>query len=125
MPITTRMTMVAPASTGLGVIVADCTTGTEVSSVTVLVTLLLLPAASVAVTTMVLEPLAKVTALVKLPLPPTLTAPWSTPLSRTVTVTGLDVASLVTPLTFSAEAAVISPSVGAVSYTHLTLPTKA
>lgn len=112
MPITTLIIIVAPVSTGLGVMDADCTTGTEVSSVTVLVTLLLLPAASVAVTTMVLEPLAKVTALVKLPLPPTLSAPWSTLLSRTVTVTGLDVASLVTPLTFSAAAVVISPIVG-------------
>ena len=69
------MTIVLPASTGFGVIVADLITGTEVSSVTVRVTVDTLPAASVAVTTMVFDPSVRVTALVNAPPVPTVTAP--------------------------------------------------
>lgn len=55
--------------------VADLMTGTEVSSVTVRETVVFWPAASLAVTTMVLLPSRSVTDLVKLPLEATVTAP--------------------------------------------------
>ena len=73
--ISTAMTIVAPASTGLGVMVADLMTGTEVSSVTLRVTVEALPAASVAVMTMVFAPSASVTALLNAPPAPTATPP--------------------------------------------------
>ena len=63
--------MVAPASTGLGVMVALFTTGVEVSRVTVRVTEDALPAASVAVMTMVFVPFASVRVFVKEPSVPT------------------------------------------------------
>lgn len=69
------MTIVAPASTGLGVMVADLMTGTEVSSVTVRVTVETFQAASVAVMTMVFAPSASVTALLNAPPAPTVTSP--------------------------------------------------
>lgn len=72
---TTEMTMVAPASTGFGVMVADWITGTEVSSVTWMVTEVDLPAWSVDVTTMVLAPSVSVMALENAPPEPTVTAP--------------------------------------------------
>ena len=50
-------------------------TGTEVSSVTLRVTVETLPAASVAVTTMVFAPSASVTALLNAPPAPTVTPP--------------------------------------------------
>lgn len=84
----TEITIVAPASTGLGVMVAAVIWGTEVSRVTVRVTEEVLPAASVAVTLMTLEPLARVTDLDHAPPVPTVTAPWSTPLSSILMVTG-------------------------------------
>ena len=64
---TTLTIIVAPASTGFGVIDALWMAGTLVSRVTVLVTLLVFPAASVAVTIIVLLPSANVTDLEKLP----------------------------------------------------------
>ena len=67
--------MEAPASTGLGVMVALLTTGLEVSKVTVRVTEEDLPAASVAVMTMVFVPLASVSVFVKDPSVPTVTEP--------------------------------------------------
>ena len=90
-------------------------TGTLVSSLTVRVTLEIFPAASVAVTTMVLLPSASVMDLAKAPSALTVTAPWSAPLSLTVTVTGEDVASLVVPLTVSAALLVTRLSVGSVT----------
>ena len=69
------MTIVAPASTGLGVMVADLMTGTEVSSVTLRVTVETLPAASVAVMTMVFAPSYSVTVLLNAPPAPTVTPP--------------------------------------------------
>ena len=69
------ITTVAPASTGFGVIAADVITGTEVSSVTFLVTELDSPEESVAVTTMVFSPAASVTVLLNEPLDSTVTVP--------------------------------------------------
>ena len=69
------MIIVAPASAGFGVMVADLICGTDVSSITVRVTVDCLPAASVAVTLMVLLPSASVTCLLHAPPVPTVTAP--------------------------------------------------
>ena len=77
-------------------------TGAEVSSLTVLVTVVVLPAESVATIVIVLLPSVRVSALEKLPSDPTVTLSAEPLLSLTVTLTGLDVASLVVPLTVHA-----------------------
>ena len=69
------MVTVAPASAGLGVIPAETICGTEVTSVTFRVTVDTLPAASVAVTTMVFAPSASVTVLENAPFACTVTGP--------------------------------------------------
>ena len=53
----------APVSAGLGVMLADWMTGVDVSSVTLRVMVLVLPAASVAVMTIVFAPSVSVTDL--------------------------------------------------------------
>ena len=110
------MTIVAPLSTGLGVITALFITGTELSRVMVLLTEEVFPAASVAVTTRVLLPSARVIALLKLPFVATVTEPWAVPLSVMVIVTGLEVLSLVVPVTVTLALLVIEAFVGAVIF---------
>jgi hypothetical protein len=103
---------VFPASTGFGVIVTDLMVGAVVSSVTVLVTVVDLPALSVATMVIVFEPVASVSALLKEPSEPTVTLAAVPLFSLTVTVTGLDVTSLVVPFTVSEELFVTRPFVG-------------
>ena len=74
-----------------------------------------MPAASVAVTLMVLAPLARVMPLDHAPPVPTVTAPWSLPLSSILMVTGELVASLVVPATVRVWLLVMRPSVGLVT----------
>jgi hypothetical protein len=93
------MTKVLPASTGLGVMVTALITGAVVSSVTVLVTVVDLPAESVATTVIVLLPVAKVSALLNEPSAPTVTDSAVPEFNLIVTVTGLEVASFVVPFT--------------------------
>ena len=100
---------VLPQSTGFGVSVIDLITGAAVSSVTVRVTVVVLPALSLAMIVMVLEPSFSVTSLENVPSVLTVTA-----VPLTVTVTGLDVTSSVLPVTVTVDLLVISPSVGAV-----------
>ena len=76
-------------------------------------TVVVLPAASLATTAMVLLPTTSVRSLLKLPSLPTVTAVAAPLLSFTVTVTGLDVLSLVVPLTVIAVLLVTSLSDGA------------
>ena len=76
---------------------------------------MLLPAESVATTVIVLLPDANVRALLKDPSEPTVTASADPLLSLTVTVTGLDVMSLVVPDTVQAALLVIRPLTGAVT----------
>ena len=71
----TVMVTVAPASAGLGTTDAETICGTEVSSVTFRVTVDSLPAASVAVTTMVFAPSESVTDLENAPFACTVTSP--------------------------------------------------
>ena len=100
---------VLPQSTGFGVSVIDLITGAAVSSVTVRVTVVVLPALSLAMIVMVLEPSFSVTSLENVPSVLTVTA-----VPLTVTVTGLDVTSSVLPVTVIVDLLVISLSVGAV-----------
>lgn len=93
---------VLPASTGFGFRVTLLITGADVSSLTVLVTVVVLPAESVATTVIVLVPATRVRALLKFPSEPTVTLSATPLLSLIVTLTGLDVASLVVPLTVNA-----------------------
>ena len=86
--------------------------GTVVSSFTLIVTLLVFPAPSLAVTTMVFCPSANVIALEKDPSVPTVTLPTLAPFNVMVTDTGLDVASLVFPDTVAADLFVMAPVVG-------------
>ena len=98
---------VLPQSTGLGVRVTFSNTGAPVSRVTLRVTVVVLPALSVATTVIVLEPLTRVISLLNEPSELTATdAPF------TVTVTGLDVTSSVLPDTTRAASFVISSSAG-------------
>ena len=71
----TLIRTVAPTSAGFGVIVAAVILGADVSRVTVRVIVDALPTASVAVTTIVLLPSLRVTALLKAPLDATVTVP--------------------------------------------------
>ncbi len=71
----TLIRTVAPTSAGFGVIVAAVILGADVSRVTVRVTVDVFPALSVAVTTIVFDPLRSVTALLKAPLDPTVKVP--------------------------------------------------
>lgn len=72
----------------------DLITGAAVSSVTFLVIVVVLPALSLAMIVILFAPLVSVTSLLKNPSVPTVAAaPF------TVTVTGLDVASSVLPVT--------------------------
>ena len=87
------MTKVFPASTGFGVIVTDWKTGAPVSSVTCLVTVVLLPAESVAIIVIVFSAVS-VMVVEKAP-----SAPTSTGSELIVNVTGDDVASFVVPET--------------------------
>ena len=87
-------------------------TGAVVSTVTVLVTVVVLPAESFATTVMV--PVTSVSALLKVPSDPTVTVSAVPLFSLTVTVTGLEVASLVVPVTVTAVLLVTSLSAGAV-----------
>jgi hypothetical protein len=103
-----------PQSTGFGLIVTDLITGAVVSTVTVLVTVVVLPAESFATTVMVFVPVTSVSALLKVPSDPTVTVSAVPLFSLTVTVTGLEVASLVVPVTVTAVLLVTSLSAGAV-----------
>lgn len=85
--------------TGLGDTVTLVNVGILVSSVTVRVTLVDLPNASVDVIMIVLAPSESVTVLLNEPSEPTVTLPESVPLTVILTVTGDDNASFVTPLT--------------------------
>lgn len=87
-------------------------TGAAVSSVTVLVTVVDLPALSVATTVIVFVPFASVRSLLNVPLDATVTASAVPELSLIVTLTGLDVTSFVVPLTVQADLFVISLSAG-------------
>lgn len=89
--------------------------GATVSRVTVLTTVVDLPALSVATTVIVLLPAASVNALLNDPSAPTGTASAVPLLSLTVTVTGLEVISLVVPVTVQAALLVIRPLTGAVT----------
>ena len=89
-------------------------TGAVVSTVTVLVTVVVLPAESFATTVMVFVPVTSVSALLKVPSDPTVTVSAVPLFSLTVTVTGLEVASLVVPVTVTAVLLVTSLSAGAV-----------
>ena len=80
-----------PQSTGFGLIVTDLITGAVVSTVTVLVTVVVLPAESFATTVMVFVPVTSVSALLKVPSDPTVTVSAVPLFSLTVTVTGLEV----------------------------------
>ena len=93
----TEITKVFPASTGFGVIVTALIAGALVSSFTVLVTVVLFPALSVATIVIVLEPSTSVTTLDQEPLEATVAASALPLLSLTVTDTGLEVRSLVVP----------------------------
>ena len=95
--------------------VTDLIVGAVVSRVTVRVTVLLLPALSVATMVIVLLPEASVRDLLKEPSAPTVTASADPLLSLIVTVTGLDVISLVVPVTVQAALLVIRPATGAVT----------
>ena len=90
-------------------------TGAPVSSVTVRVTVVLFPAASVATTVMVFAPAARVSCFVKEPFSATATYSAAPLFSLTVTVTGLDVASFVVPDTVHEELFVTESSAGAVT----------
>lgn len=87
-------------------------TGAEVSSFTVLVTVVDLPAESVATIVIVLLPSVSVRTLEKPPSVPTITLSAEPLLSLTVTLTGLDVVSLVVPVTVHAAWLVTRPSAG-------------
>lgn len=87
-------------------------TGAPVSSVTVLVTVVDLPALSVATTVIVFVPFARVRSLVNEPSLPTVTDSAVPLLSLIVTLTGLEVTSFVVPLTVQADLFVISLSAG-------------
>ena len=87
-------------------------TGAEVSSFTVLVTVVDLPAESVATIVIVLLPSVSVRTLEKPPSDPTVTFSAEPLLSLTVTLTGLDVVSLVVPVTVHAAWLVTRPSAG-------------
>ena len=100
---------VLPQSTGFGVSVIDLMTGATVSSVTVRVTVVVLPALSFAMIVIVLEPLTSVTSLENVPSALTVTV-----VPLIVTITGLDVTSSVLPVTVTVDLLVISLSVGAV-----------
>nr|DAL11269.1 MAG TPA_asm: hypothetical protein [Caudoviricetes sp.] len=89
--------MLALASAGLGLIVALLSCGTEVSTLNVRVIVVVFPAESRAVTTMVLSPSAAVNALENAPLSDTVMLPILTPLSVAVMDTGLLVKSFVVP----------------------------
>ena len=87
-----------PVFTGFGVMVIALITGADVLYVTVLVTVVDLPAASVAITVMVFVPLVRVTTWENVPLDVTVTA---SPLM--VGVTGEGVASFVVPVTVTVD----------------------
>ena len=108
----TEITKVFPASTGFGVRVTLLITGAEVSSLTVLVTVVDLPAESVATIVIVLLPSVSVRTLEKPPSDPTVTFSAEPLLSLTVTLTGLDVVSLVVRVTVHAAWLVTRPSAG-------------
>lgn len=84
-------------------------TGAAVSKVTFLTTVVVFPALSVAIIVILFAPLDKDTSLLNDPSVPTVAAaPF------TVTVTGLDVASSVLPVTVTVVLLVTRPSAGAV-----------
>lgn len=89
--------MLALAFAGLGLIPALLSCGTEVSTLNVRVIVVVFPAESRAVTTMVLSPSAAVNAFVNAPASDTVMLPMLVPLRVAVTVTGLLVASFVVP----------------------------
>lgn len=111
----TEMVKVLPVSTGFGVMVTAEITGAAVSRVTVLVTVVDLPALSVDTMVIVFAPLASVSTLLKVPSALTVTAAALPLLSLTVTVHGLDVASLVVPDTVQDALFVIRLLVGLVT----------
>ena len=92
--------------------VTDLITGAVVSNLTVLVTVVLFPALSVAVIVIVLVPLASVNTLLNDPSDSTVTDSAVPLFSLIVTVTGLLVTSLVTPFTVSDAVLVTNPSTG-------------
>jgi hypothetical protein len=83
--------------------VTDLITGATVSRVTVLVTVVVLPAESFATTVIVLLPDASVRVLLKDPSVPTVTDSAVPEFNLIVTVTGLDVASFVVPFTVTED----------------------
>ena len=89
-------------------------TGADVFNVTVLVIVVCFPALSVAVMVIVLIPCTNVSCLLKFPLSSTTTFSAFPLLSFTVTLTGLDVASFVLPVTVIELLFVTSPSAGLV-----------
>lgn len=95
-------------------IVTSVILGGVVSRVTVLVTVVCLPALSVATTVIVLEPAASVRALLNVPSAFTVTASAAPLFSLMVTVHGLDVTSFVVPDTVQAALFVIRPFAGLV-----------
>ena len=105
------MTNVLPLSTGFGVIETSVIVGAFVSNVTFLVTVVALPALSVATTVIVFEPSVNVTVVEKLPEASTVTA-----VPFTLTVTGDEVASFVVPLTVTVALLVTKPSAGLVTF---------
>ena len=105
------MTNVLPPSTGFGVIETSVIVGAFVSNVTFLVTVVALPALSVATTVIVFEPSVNVTVVEKLPEASTVTA-----VPFTLTVTGDEVASFVVPLTVTVALLVTKPSSGLVTF---------
>ena len=106
----TEITTVFSVSTGFGVNVTDLMTGALVSSFTVLVTVVLFPALSVATTVMVLVPSVRVITLDQEPSEATVAASALPLFSLTVTDTGLDVASFVVPRTVQEAWLVTRPS---------------
>ena len=98
--------------TGFGASVMPFSTGTVVSSFTLNVMLVVCPAPSLAVTTILFVPSARVTAFEKLPSVSTATDPRLVPFNVIVNVIGLEVASFVLPVTVSADLFVMSPAAG-------------
>ena len=106
----------APASTGFGVNLTLTIVGAPVSSFTVRVTVVDLPALSVATIVIVLVPSASVNVLLKDPSEATVTLSAEPELRLMVSVTGLEVASFVLPVTVHVLLFVTYPSTGAVIF---------